>query len=1727
MSGQLRALSDGRPTIPAPRRPGRTAGPATTLVLTASGADNRVRWRPGERLHHLFEQRCDRFEAEGDPDHLAVDDGERRMTYAELDARANQLARHLLARGVSAGDRVGLFVDKSAFAYVAMLAVCKIHAAYVPMDAAFPADRISFIVADAGVRTILTISALSDRLNRVDAAVILLDTLVRLDERVDIDLPEARRIGRDEVGPASDDLAYIIYTSGTTGRPKGVAITQANICNFVRVAAETYGLRADDRVYQGMTIAFDFSVEEIWVPLISGATLVPSTSAGALVGRDLASFLVEHRVTALCCVPTLLATIDEDLPGLRFILVSGEACPQHLVNRWHRPGRILLNVYGPTETSVTATWARPAPDQPVTIGVPLPTYSVVILDAEQRALPRGETGEIGIAGIGLSPGYVNRDDLTARAFIPDRLGIPNNLSGRIYRTGDLGRVNDDGQIEYLGRIDTQVKIRGYRIELTEIESVLLRLPEVAQAAVTSYEPEPGVVELAAFYTRRAGAAPLDHGHALAELRAQLPAYMVPAYLEELPDLPRLPSDKVDRRKLPVPSGPRVLPTRSTVVAPAGATESALADLLAQLLRSERVSVVDDFFADLGADSLTMARYCTRIRERFGTDISIKDVYLNPSVRALAVVVAGVDDADAPAEPVEPAPPPLRVPSNLQYYGCAALQALFGLGSLLAMSAAAVAGYGWIMTGAGVYDRALRSLGFGVLAFLAAVLLPIALKWLLIGRWRVRTFPIWGLTYVRFWVVKRAIRINPLVAFVGSPVYSLYLRALGAKVAPRVVVLSRSVPVCTDLITLGADTVIGRDVTFLGYRAEAGWITTGRISLGRGVQVGQGSLLDIDTALGDNAQLCHASTLQTGKVVPAGATFHGSPAVPSRTGNPLPQQKSCSRARRTSYGIGQLLGRVVVDTQLLVVWVALAFVLNISTVAGSLLMFFGSISIGLLLAVTVPRLANLFLVAGRSYPLYGWRWICFQIVSRFSNVRFFNDIFGDSSYIIGYLRAIGWRFTGVRQTGSNFGSMQKHDNPFLCHVRGGVLVSDGLAMVNARFCSSSFALSRVTIGAENFLGNGVYFPAGAKVGENCLLATKVMVPIDGPVREGVGLLGSPPFEIPRSVRRDAQFDELKTGTEFRRQLARKNRSNLATMGYFLLARWLLFYLPVLIVVRVEGLLDPARVNAFTAAASVVLALVLMICYVVLVEWIILGFRRLQPLYCSLYDRRYWRHERRWKLSQAGFLGLFNGTPFKPLFLRLLGVRIGRRVFDDGCGMPERSLIEIGDYCTLNEGSSLHSHSLEDGTFKSDRIRVGNGCTVGTGAFVHYGVDLADGVVVTPGSFLMKGSSAPAGTTWRGNPARQTPTDRVRLGSTGPNHSPERAITPATDAAGQASINRTIGEAERAAIVQASTSDRSPAVPVPRAALPTATGAPVREDPGRPTIMQKTIAPDQVDDYLNQGYDRVSGFVHRASDVGHLTTPATLYRTLGLDYPGTPFRQDADTAYVLRWPAYHPSLYRIPIGGQNEVAMRAMEGWVIERAPFRGNGFAPSDTSEAIPELKLDNIRLPHGSQLWQIRSDGTETLIAVLDSDVPIWRRIGEGPMMRNGYVARWRGRDYEASPDGARVRLYQPEPGDGFEEVRPGRFVLVLPVTEVDDLAYVRATCSWKGEPFIVLAEHGARLWLEYTGGKRPVAESMGLEEVDFGVYRGWAPTNEVTDLREDRARHVRWLDTRSGVPSQ
>jgi len=1188
-----------------------------------------------------------------------------------------------------------------------------------------------------------------------------------------IDGQPNRRLVRQETGQPVNELCYIIYTSGSTGRPKGVPIEHASICNFVRVAAEVYGYRSTDKVYQGLTIAFDFAVEEIWVPLITGATLIPNQTGGSLLGQDLADFLSLHGVTALCCVPTLLATIDVPLPDVRLLIVSGEACPTDLINRWHHSQRTILNAYGPTETTVTATVATLRPGEPVTIGQPLPTYSVVILAPDtNRVLPFGEEGEIAIAGIGVARGYLNREEQTRKAFIPDFIGIPNNPSGLIYRSGDLGRINERGEVEYLGRIDTQVKIRGYRIELNEIESIILRLPSVAQAVVNTFEPIAGVIELVAYYTLKPDADSLSPEQLAVELRRTLPNYMVPVFYEQLSQIPMLASNKVDRKSLPPPSSVRNYKEEREFVEPQGTLETNVASVLARILNMDKVSVADDFFEDLGANSLLMAQFNTCLRKELGNSaISMREIYLHPNVRQLVLFLESAIQKRQPTQQKKPC----HMATNWQYVLCGVSQLAIVFSWIYLNGIVWWQGFDWIITARSWQVAYSRSVIFALAAFALTVLAPVGIKWILIGKWKPDEFPVWSFKYLRFWTVKLLTRANPMVLFAGTPLYIAYLKLLGVRVSWKAAVFSSHVPVCTDLITIGESAVISKNVFFTGYRAEAGRIRTGTVTLERNVFVGDAAMLDIDTVMQENSELAHASSLHSGQCLTAGGRYHGSPA-----------QATPNRYRQLENGrVGSLRMILFSVVQLLpgfLLYAPFPFLIahyylgaglhhprttiaslvdepvltDLPAVLGwSSLLYLTVVLIGLAYVTLIPRWFKPFLKEDRIYPLYGMHYLIHRSIEGLSNSNFYNVLFGDSSFIIYFLKAIGYRFKGFEQTGTNFGQSQRHENPFLCEFGKGTMVSDGLAMLNTSFSASTFKISRVSIGAHNFLGNNVYFPAQAVTGDNCLLATKVMVPTNGPIRENKGLLGSPCFEIPRSLQRDTQFDKYRDPDVLRERLRLKNYSNIATMFFFLLSNCVaLMTVTVCFYYSYADFAVHHRALYFAILAMILI--VILIPYYVAVDWASLGFRRLRPQYCSIYDNYFWKHERYWKIGMStdnALLTLFNGTPFKSLIWRTLGVHVGKKLFDDGGSIPEKTLVKFGDYCTLNDQTVIQAHSLEDGVFKSDHIVIGDGCTIGRNCYVHYGVRMGDNANLEPDSFLMKGESPESHSSWGGNPARQ--------------------------------------------------------------------------------------------------------------------------------------------------------------------------------------------------------------------------------------------------------------------------------------------------------------------------------------------------------------------------------------
>src|SRR5437762_3669187 len=452
-------------------------------------------------------------------------------------------------------------------------------------------------------------------------------------------------------------------------------------------------------------------------------------------------------------------------------------------------------------------------------------------------------------------------------------------------------------------------------------------------------------------------------------------------------------------------------------------ERTLAEVLADVLRADRMSVDNHFFEELGADSLVMARFCARVRKRGDLpSVSMKDIYRHPTIRSLAAALA-----DAAPKPVQP---PVSVAieaatstSAREYILCAALQALCFLAYSYLTVVGVAEGYQWLVAEAEGIERIVRLILFASAIFLIVCAVPIVVKWLLIGRWKPRQVRLWSLDYLRFWIVKTLIRSNPApYLFVGSPLYGLYLRVLGAKVGPGVVILSRHIPVCTDLLTIGAGTVIRREASFLCYRARAGRIEIGQVTLGRDVYVGETTVLDIDTSMGDGAQLGHSSALLSGQSVPAGERWNGSPAQRTETNYVRVPPARCGRLRRAAYAAFTLLAVLFLYVPLLEVGPDLLLVgvssvigaldpsvqsstgaltvrgLLIEALAFSVVLFFGSVLVGLLAVGTVPRLLSVFLKPDTVYPLYGFRYSVHRVIAGLGRLRFFPLLFGDSSYI---------------------------------------------------------------------------------------------------------------------------------------------------------------------------------------------------------------------------------------------------------------------------------------------------------------------------------------------------------------------------------------------------------------------------------------------------------------------------------------------------------------------------------------------------------------------------------------------------------------------------------------------------------------------------------------------------------------------------------------------------------
>ncbi|MCC5659230.1 amino acid adenylation domain-containing protein [Nostoc sp. XA010] len=600
-------------------------------------------------VHQLFEA-----QVEQTPNATAVIFGDQRLTYAELNARANQLAYYLQILGVKPEVLVGLCVERSLEMVVALLGILKAGGAYVPLDPEYPTERLSFMLKDAKVSLLLTQQQFIERLPQHLAKLVCLDEAwSQIDQNNQDNLTS---------GVKPFHLANVIYTSGSTGRPKGVMVEHKGLCNLAQAQIQTFSVDSDSRILQFASFSFDASISEILMALGSGATLCLGTKDSLVPGKPLIEQLRNHGITHITLPPSALAVMAaEELPALQTMIVAGEACSAELIRQWSA-GRNFFNAYGPTEATVCATIGKATPkaiakctleDDKISIGKAIANTQVYILDKNLQPVPVGVPGELHIGGVGLARGYLNLPELTQEKFILNPFqrgrGETENQSSnsvrvggasrreactkysRLYKTGDLARYLPDGDIEYLGRIDNQVKIRGFRIELGEIEAAISQHEDVQASCVILREDTRDDKRLVAYVVANHDCTPTI-SYLRQFLKAKLPDYMVPNAFVILESLPLTPNGKVDRRGLPTPD--LYIDLGDKYVAPRTPVEETLAQMWSQVLGLEQVGINDNFF-ELGGHSLLAIQLVSRIRDHFKVQLSLSELFNGATIAELA------------------------------------------------------------------------------------------------------------------------------------------------------------------------------------------------------------------------------------------------------------------------------------------------------------------------------------------------------------------------------------------------------------------------------------------------------------------------------------------------------------------------------------------------------------------------------------------------------------------------------------------------------------------------------------------------------------------------------------------------------------------------------------------------------------------------------------------------------------------------------------------------------------------------------------------------------------------------------------------------------------------------------------------------------------------------------------------------------------------------------------
>ncbi|HEV7203844.1 MAG TPA: Pls/PosA family non-ribosomal peptide synthetase [Jatrophihabitans sp.] len=1255
------------------------------------------------------------------PDAPAIDDGTGVVTYRGLIAQVEDAARALAALGVARGERVGIRLPSGdRTLYLAILATLRCGAAYVPVDADDPDERARIVFGEASVGVVIDDPAL---LAPADPA--------PSDPAPSDPAPSDR--GPLAVPDPADD-AWIIFTSGSTGAPKGVAVSHRSAAAFVDAEARLFVQDAPigpgDRVLAGLSVAFDASCEEMWLAWRHGACLVPAPRSLVRSGVDLGAWLVSQRVTVVSTVPTLAALWpQESLDAVRLLIFGGEACPPELAERLTDDGREVWNTYGPTEATVVACAALLRDDEPVRIGLPLDGWELAVVDADERPVAPGQSGQLIIGGVGLARYLDPAKDAEKYAPLP-ALGWE-----RAYRSGDVVRFDPDGLL-FVGRADDQVKVGGRRIELGEIDQALLRLDGVT-AAAAAVRVSPAGTPLLVGYVVPEQPDAFDRAATARLLRRELPAALVPT-LAAVDHLPTRTSGKIDRDALPWPLagiGPDDAPEHGLI-----GTAAWLADEWAVVLGLPVTGPDDDFFAH-GGGSLSAAQFVSRVRTRF-PKVTVGDVYRHPAIGDLAAFLGDAEEI-APVEHRAVAPVPRRA-QTIQIAVTALVATLTGLQWLTVLAALnnlvgrpwlPTASWWWVAVGTLLF---LSPFGRMAVAASAARLL---LRGVTPGE-----YPRGGTVHLRLWSAERLADAVGAVNLAGAPWVALYARALGARIGRGVDL--HTVPPITGLLTLGDGCAIEPEVDLSGYWLDGDVLHVGRIAIGVDACIGARSTLGPGAQVGRGAQI-DAGAFVAG-TVPAGERWAGSPAgyVGAAQGDWPERPPTPGRGWVPVYAVAALVFALLpVVAALPGLLTVFALARGAASSAGWTLRVLVSAPLAAivwlvvlaLLYAAVVRLLGLGVRPG-TYPVrsrVGWQvWGVERVMDSARTLLF--PLYS-SLATPAWLRLLG------AQVGRNVEASTVLLQPRMTTVGDGAFLADDTMLASYELCGGWLRIDRTRVGKRAFLGNSGMAAPGRTVPKNGLVAVLSATPEKA--KKGSSWLGSPPVRLRRSP--DA--------ADVARTFAPSGRVR-AARALVELGRIVPTCLTVVIAAGVALGIDAVWSGSDAGGAALAGGLILLAAgavaagVTVAAKWLLVG--RTGVVEHVLWSSFVWRNEVVdtfvEMVAAPWFARGASGTAVLNVFLRGLGASIGRGVWCESYWLPEADLVRLGKGVAVNRGCVVQTHLFHDRIMRMDRVVLDDGATLGPHCVILPAASLGAGTVVGPASLVMRGEDVPAGTRWIGNP-----------------------------------------------------------------------------------------------------------------------------------------------------------------------------------------------------------------------------------------------------------------------------------------------------------------------------------------------------------------------------------------